>query len=365
MKKVLYGLFIILFIAACSKNEIISDDDEDNDDNTETPALTYEIDLNSNRIQANIFEPTQFTLAKNGQQLFFPPFSLLTECYDSIIWKASNVEGSYKIFEYDIDEGSSYHHFISSWAHHFTLPGSYDTYILAYKDNKVVYGDTVSVKVTNNKEFLGFNWKDVTNTPNTGNTGYIDVLKEYNFSTYQEVHESIPSVTLTIWGNKNEDESTFLPKSKKHRRNELELLNKLSTTIVLYEAPHRIIEVLEDVLDYLGDRKIAIARELTKLHEEFFRGTVKESIAWLNQQQLRGEFVLVLSSREFSGLDTPANISSDEFSVAQIPAIIEDMLAQGIDKKQAIADLAKRLKVPKKTVYNAVVNSKNEERDHE
>lgn len=157
----------------------------------------------------------------------------------------------------------------------------------------------------------------------------------------------------------------FLPKSKKHRRSELEILNNLATTLILYEAPHRIIEVLEDVLSYLGDRKIAIARELTKLHEEFFRGNVSEAINWLHSQQLRGEFVLVLSSRDFSGLDTVTNISSDEFSVAQIPAIIEDMLGQGMDKKQAITALAKRLKIPKKTVYNAVINAKNEERDYE
>ena len=88
----------------------------------------------------------------------------------------------------------------------------------------------------------------------------------------------------------------FLPKSKRNRREQLELWQHIPATMILYEAPHRIVEVLKDILACWGDRPLAAARELTKLHEEFYRGTVSGCLSWLEENSPRGEFCLVLGA---------------------------------------------------------------------
>lgn len=87
----------------------------------------------------------------------------------------------------------------------------------------------------------------------------------------------------------------FLPKSKKNRKEQLEKWKNIPATVVLYEAPHRIVDVLEEILAAWGDRQMAFGRELTKLHEEFWRGTVSQAIAYLKENSPRGEFVLVIA----------------------------------------------------------------------
>ena len=85
----------------------------------------------------------------------------------------------------------------------------------------------------------------------------------------------------------------FLPKTSKHRRQELQQLEKLNTTLIFYEAPHRLAETLRALLEQLGDRRIAVARELTKIHEEYTRGTLKEVVEF-ESLTLLGEFVIVI-----------------------------------------------------------------------
>ncbi len=89
----------------------------------------------------------------------------------------------------------------------------------------------------------------------------------------------------------------FLPLKKK-RKTTLQNLAALPYTIVLYEAPHRLIRTLEDILLYFGERNMAVCRELTKLHEEVKRGRISEVIAAFSAQKVRGEFVLVISAEK-------------------------------------------------------------------
>lgn len=88
----------------------------------------------------------------------------------------------------------------------------------------------------------------------------------------------------------------FLP-AKKGRQKRLGLLREETRTIVLYEAPHRLLRTLEDLLSNLGDRQAAIVRELTKIHEEVQRGPLSELIEWVRKQPPRGEIVLVVEGR--------------------------------------------------------------------
>ncbi|MEH7335678.1 16S rRNA (cytidine(1402)-2'-O)-methyltransferase [Neobacillus drentensis] len=86
----------------------------------------------------------------------------------------------------------------------------------------------------------------------------------------------------------------FLGRSKKEKRSELEVLKKQTATIIFYESPHRLKETLAIMLEILGNRNIALCRELTKKFEEFIRGTIEEAINWANQDEIRGEFCLIV-----------------------------------------------------------------------
>ncbi len=139
----------------------------------------------------------------------------------------------------------------------------------------------------------------------------------------------------------------FLPKSKKNRAEQLAAWKNIPSTIILYEAPHRIKDVLKEILAAWGDRQLAAARELTKLHEEFFRGSVTECLAWLEVQPPRGEFCLVIAQGE-------AEVQ-EEAQAADPLDEVKALIAQGMDKKAALAQVAKARKVPKRELYNRLL----------
>lgn len=140
----------------------------------------------------------------------------------------------------------------------------------------------------------------------------------------------------------------FLPKSKRNRREQLEKWRHIPATMLLYEAPHRIEEVLKDILECWGDRPMAAARELTKLHEEFYRGTISGCLAWLEQQGPRGEFCLVIGVGD--GLQ-PEEAAAEAEPLDEVRRLI----AEGVDKKTALAQVAKKRKIPKRELYNQFI----------
>ncbi len=89
----------------------------------------------------------------------------------------------------------------------------------------------------------------------------------------------------------------FLPHKLKKRRDILKQLEEERETLVCYESPHRISEALKDILDVLGDREIVLAREMTKVYEEIFRGRVSEILTWIRERKLKGEITLVISGK--------------------------------------------------------------------
>lgn len=139
----------------------------------------------------------------------------------------------------------------------------------------------------------------------------------------------------------------FLPKSKKNRKEQLEKWKNIPATVVLYEAPHRIVDVLEEILTAWGDRQMAFGRELTKLHEEFWRGTVSQAIAYLKENTPRGEFVLVIAQAQ----EIPAE---DEEEKDPLEAV-KEKIAAGVPKKEALAQIAKQFKIPKRDLYNRLI----------
>lgn len=139
----------------------------------------------------------------------------------------------------------------------------------------------------------------------------------------------------------------FLHKSKKNRREQLEEWQYIPATIILYEAPHRIEQVLKEMLEIWGDRPMAAARELTKLHEEFFRGSISQCLAWLADNKPRGEFCLVVAR---GSRQQPVQQEQDPLTQ------VKDLIAQGVDKKTALAQVAKANKLPKRELYNKLIS---------
>lgn len=144
----------------------------------------------------------------------------------------------------------------------------------------------------------------------------------------------------------------FLPKSKRNRREQLELWQHIPATMILYEAPHRIVEVLKDILACWGDRPLAAARELTKLHEEFYRGTVSGCLRWLEENSPRGEFCLVLGAGD-------GKAATEEEQLEPLDEV-RRLMAEGVDKKSALAQVAKKRKIPKRELYNQLISEGEE-----
>ena len=133
----------------------------------------------------------------------------------------------------------------------------------------------------------------------------------------------------------------FLPRKGGERRRRLEALATEQRTAVLYEAPHRLRATVDDLRAVCGpERRTAIARELTKLHEEMWRGTLGEAVEHLDATEPRGEYVVVLGG-------APSPHVADE----EIERALADHLAAGEDKKTAVAAVAAELAVAKRRVY--------------
>ena len=134
----------------------------------------------------------------------------------------------------------------------------------------------------------------------------------------------------------------FLPRRRAQRKRLLESLAAEERVLVAFEAPHRMKAALADILDVLGDRSMAVCRELTKLHEEVFRGTVSEALAHFGQP--RGEFTLVV---EGAGSPEQAVQGREE----QAHELLERLRADGIGAKEAVARAVEASGMTRRAVY--------------
>lgn len=135
----------------------------------------------------------------------------------------------------------------------------------------------------------------------------------------------------------------FLPAKSQQRREYLESLLIETRTLVFYESPHRLRETLQDFADILGsDRQIVIARELTKLYEEFWRGTIEEAIAHYQQKEPQGEYTLLVAGIE---------PSKPQITEAELKAELLGMMKQGASRSQASRQLAKEISISRNKLY--------------
>jgi len=142
----------------------------------------------------------------------------------------------------------------------------------------------------------------------------------------------------------------FLSTAKKSRREHLESLIGEQRTMVFYEAPHKLLNTLEDMAEVFGaDRSISLCRELTKLHEEVIRTTLGQAIDRYRETPPKGEFVLVVA-----GAQAPCK---EEASPEDAAARVAQLMESGISRKDAIKQTAQELSLPKNVVYDAALKT--------
>lgn len=145
----------------------------------------------------------------------------------------------------------------------------------------------------------------------------------------------------------------FLPSKKSERRKRLDQARDIPATLVFYETPHRIGRSLADCLEILGDRRAVVAREVTKLHEEFARGTLSELVPKFSAAAVKGEIVLVIDRR--------SKITAEKAPPApdSLSTLVKSLIKKGLDPKAALKTAAKEFGISKSEAYRQIESRKN------
>ena len=158
------------------------------------------------------------------------------------------------------------------------------------------------------------------------------------------VTAGIAALTASGFATQHFGVDGFLPTDKKEKRDRLEILRLETRTMILYESPHRLLRTLEDLAESLGkERRITIARELTKLHEEFWRGSIEEAIAYFTVQAPRGEFTLVLEGAQ----PKEKTVWTEDVILREL----QNLIASGISRSDASRQLAEIADLPRRQIY--------------
>ncbi|MBR6218324.1 MAG: 16S rRNA (cytidine(1402)-2'-O)-methyltransferase [Eubacterium sp.] len=148
----------------------------------------------------------------------------------------------------------------------------------------------------------------------------------------------------------------FLPADKKERKAVLESLKDETRTIIVYEAPHRLVKTLKELMENLGDRSLTLCKELTKKHESFIKTTFAEALLMYENEEPRGEFVLVIRGKSAEEILQDKAAAWENISVTEQVSRYE---AEGMTRKEAIKKTAEERGVPKREVYAEVVGNQD------
>lgn len=164
------------------------------------------------------------------------------------------------------------------------------------------------------------------------------------------------SVTAVIYSGFNTEGFIFrgfLPKENKNRKIVIEELIDRWESIIIYEAPHRLRETLTFLLNSFGNRRISICREMTKVHEEILRFTLKEACEYYNVNEPRGEYVLVIEGKSLEELKKEEMSSWENITIEEH---IMKYMKEGMEKKEAMKAVAKDRNITKSEVYKHSIN---------
>lgn len=141
----------------------------------------------------------------------------------------------------------------------------------------------------------------------------------------------------------------FLSVTKKQRQAHLNEIKNFRRTLIFYEAPHKLLFTLQDLYEQLGDRRIALCRELTKIHEEVLRGTISEMIEYYRGKSPKGEYVLVVDGADEEN-------EADEKTIEEACEIARRLCAEGMKLSEACKEAAKQTKYTKSEIYTKLVS---------
>ena len=162
----------------------------------------------------------------------------------------------------------------------------------------------------------------------------------------------ITALTLSGLSTRRFAFEAFLPADKKEKKKVLQELVNETRTLILYEAPHRLVRTLEELYQVLGDRRITVCRELTKKHETAFRTTLSQALEWYTQNEPKGECVLVVEGKDRKKLEQEEQKKWEEMSLEEH---MEYYVQQGIDRKEAMKQVAKDRGISKRDVYQELL----------
>ena len=163
----------------------------------------------------------------------------------------------------------------------------------------------------------------------------------------------ITALTLSGLSTRRFAFEAFLPTDKKERKAILNSLITETRTTIIYEAPHQLLSTLEELYNTIGDRKITLCRELTKLHETIQLMTISSAITYYRENQPKGEYVMVISGRTLKELEEEKQQSWEQISIDEHMDIY---LSKGLDKKEAMKKVAKDRGISKRDVYQALLS---------
>lgn len=140
----------------------------------------------------------------------------------------------------------------------------------------------------------------------------------------------------------------FLSVNKRRKKIHLDSLKNDTHTLIFYEAPHKLVTTLTDMLNTFGDRKIALVRELTKIHEDILRTSLKGALEYYETNAPRGEYVIIVSGAEES--ETPSE--GEWWSELTVVEHVNEYIKKGLTSKDAVKEAAKDRKLSKRDVYS-------------
>lgn len=165
----------------------------------------------------------------------------------------------------------------------------------------------------------------------------------------------ITALTLSGMATRRFCFEAFLPHEKKERSRLIEEWKKETRTIIFYEAPHRLKKTLTELRDILGNRKLSLVKELTKIHETVFITSLEEAILYYQEQEPRGEFVIVLEGRKAEEIEREKR---ESFVEMDLNSHMDLYLSQGYDKKSAMKKVAEDRGRPKREIYKMLLEEK-------
>ncbi|MCH1981488.1 16S rRNA (cytidine(1402)-2'-O)-methyltransferase [Ruminococcus sp. OA3] len=165
----------------------------------------------------------------------------------------------------------------------------------------------------------------------------------------------ITALTLSGLSTRRFAFEAFLPADKKMRRIVMEEMKEETRTIIMYEAPHRMVKTLEELEEVLGNRRMALVRELTKRHETAFRTTIPEALKRCREEGVRGECVLVIEGKSRALIEEETR---ESWLMMPLEDHMEYYESRGMDRKNAMKQVAKDRGVGKREIYQQLLDEK-------